>query len=97
MMLRIHMPVDAGNSSVKDGTLPLTIQGLIEKLKPEAAYFYPDEGKRSALFVFDMQDAAQIPPLVEPLFIGMNAQVRLTPVMNAEDLRQGLGEAAKAR
>jgi hypothetical protein len=97
MMLRILMPVEGGNAAFKSGSLQTTIQGLIEKLKPEAAYFFPDEGKRSALFVFDMKDSAQIPPLVEPLFAGLNAQVRLTPVMNAEDLQKGMGEAAKAR
>jgi len=97
MMLRILMPVEGGNAAFKSGSLQVTIQGLIEKLKPEAAYFFPDEGKRSALFVFDMKDSAQIPPLVEPLFAGMNAQVRLTPVMNAEDLQKGLSEAAKLR
>jgi len=97
MMLRILMPVEGGNAAFKSGSLQTTIQELIEKLKPEAAYFFPDEGKRSALFVFDMKDSAQIPSLVEPLFAGLNAQVRLTPVMNAEDLQKGMGEAAKAR
>jgi hypothetical protein len=96
-MLRITMAVEAGNRAFADGSLQRTIQGLMERLKPESAYFFPDEGKRSAQFVFDLQDAAQIPALVEPLFSGLNAEVRLTPVMNAEDLRKGLGEAAKAR
>jgi hypothetical protein len=97
MMLRIWMPVESGNAGVKDGSLPRTLHGIIEKLKPEAAYFFPDQGKRSALYVFNMQDAAQLPSLVEPLFLGMNAEVKLTPVMNAEDLQKGLAEAAKLR
>jgi hypothetical protein len=97
MMLRVKMPVEAGNSAIKDGSLPRTIQSLVERLKPEAAYFFTDEGKRSMLIVFNMQDASQIPPLVEPLFMGMGAAVTLTPVMNAEDLQKGLAEAAKQR
>lgn len=97
MMLRIWMPIEAGNAAIKDGSLPLTIKGLVDKLKPEAAYFFPDEGKRSALYVFDMQDASQLPALVEPLFLQMNAQVKLTPVMNLEDLQKGLADAAKLR
>ena len=96
-MMRITMAVEAGNRAFADGSLQRTIQGLMDRLKPESAYFFPDEGKRSAQFVFDLQDTAQIPALVEPLFSGLNAEVRLTPVMNAEDLRKGLGEAAKAR
>jgi hypothetical protein len=94
-MLRMSMAVEAGNRAFADGSLQRTIEALMERLKPEAAYFFPDEGKRSALFVFDMQDASQIPPLVEPLFNAMHAEVRLTPVMNPEDLRKGLGAAAK--
>jgi hypothetical protein len=97
MMLRIWMPVESSNSAVKDGSLPRAFQSLSERLKPEAAYFFPDDGKRSALFVFDMQDASQIPSIVEPLFAGMNAAVKLCPVMNAGDLAKGLGEAAKLR
>jgi hypothetical protein len=97
MMLRVWMPVEAGNAGINDGAFPRTIKGLIERLKPEAAYFFPDEGKRSALYVFDMPDASQIPAIVEPLFLGMNAEVRLSPVMNFEDLQKGLAEAAKSR
>jgi hypothetical protein len=96
-MLRISMPVEAGNRAVADGSLPVTFQGLIDRLKPEAAYFFPDEGKRSALFVFDMQDASQLPVLVEPFFAALHADVTLTPVMNAEDMQKGLAAAAKTR
>ncbi|HEX7486128.1 MAG TPA: hypothetical protein VF332_08250 [Vicinamibacterales bacterium] len=97
MMLRAKMPVETGNSAIKDGSLPRTIQSLVERLKPEAAYFFPDEGKRSMLIVFNMQDVSQIPLLVEPLFMGLDASVTLTPVMNAEDLQKGLAEVAKLR
>ena len=97
MMLRVLMPVEAGNAAIKDGSLPRAITALVERLKPEAAYFFPDEGKRSALYVFDMQNASQIPPLVEPLFLGMNAEIRLSPVMNFDDLQKGLAEAMKSR
>lgn len=97
MMLRMLIPVEGGNAAFKSGSLQTAMQTLMEKLKPEASYFFPDEGQRSALFVFDMKDSAEIPPLVEPLFTGLNARVTLTPVMNAEDLQKGLGAASKAR
>jgi len=97
MMLRVVMPVEAGNAAVKDGSLGRTFQALSEQLKAEAAYFFPDEGRRSALFVFDMQDASQLPTIAEPLFMRLNAAVSLFPVMNAADLQKGLTEAAKVR
>jgi hypothetical protein len=97
MMLRVVMPVETGNAAVKDGSLAHTFQGLSEKLKCEAAYFFPYKGRRSALFVFDMQDASQLPSIAEPLFMGLNAAVSIFPVMNAADLQKGLTEAAKLR
>jgi hypothetical protein len=91
MMLKVSMQVEAGNAGIKDGSLPRAIQSLMEQVKPEAAYFYPGgDGRRTALFVFDMKEASDIPAIVEPLFEGMNAAVALTPVMNAEDLKKGL-------
>ena len=64
-------------------------------MKPEASYFFAEDGRRTALFFFNMQDVSQIPPIVEPLFMGMNASVTMLPVMNADDLQKGLVEAAK--
>ena len=95
MMLKVTIPVEAGNTAIKDGTLPQTLQKTAERLKPEASYFLAEDGKRTALFFFDMQDVSQIPSIVEPLFMGMNASLALVPVMNADDLQKGLAEAAK--
>ena len=95
MMLKATIPVEAGNTAIKDGTLPRTMQSMMERLKPEAAYFLAEDGKRTALFFFNMQDAWQIPSIAEPLFMGMNASLTIVPVMNGEDLQKGLAEAAK--
>jgi hypothetical protein len=95
MMLKVTVPVEAGNRAIKDGTLPKVIQSTTERLKPEAAYFLAEDGKRTAIFVFNMQDASQIPVIAEPLFMGMDAALTMLPVMNADDLQKGLTEAAK--
>ncbi|OFV89842.1 MAG: hypothetical protein A3G76_13970 [Acidobacteria bacterium RIFCSPLOWO2_12_FULL_65_11] len=95
MMLKVSIPVETGNKAIKDGTLPRTIESTVDRLKPEAAYFFAEDGKRTALFFFNMADASQIPAIVEPLFMGLNAAVTTVPVMNADDLKKGLTEAAK--
>jgi hypothetical protein len=59
----------------------------------KAVYFYEEDGTRAALYVFEMEGSWQIPAAVEPLFQKLNASVRLTPAMNAEDLQRGLKEA----
>ena len=89
-MLRVSFPVEKGNQTVKDGSLPKTMEAFVTRYKPEAAYFYPEGGKRAALFVFDLPDSSHIPVVAEHFFFGLNAEVRLTPVMNADDLKAGL-------
>jgi hypothetical protein len=96
-MLKVTFPVEAGNKAIKDGALPKLVEAFTKKYKPEAAYFYPDGGKRCMLYVFDMPDSSQLPPIVEPFFMGLNADISLTPVMNSDDLQAGLEKAAKSR
>jgi hypothetical protein len=96
MMLKINIPTEAGNRGVKDGSLPKILEATISKLRPEAAYFLADSGLRSAMIYFDLRNASDIPAIVEPLFLGLGAQVELVPVMNADDLKIGLDDAMKA-
>jgi len=89
-LLKITLPVETGNKGIKDGSLPKLLQSISESIRPETSYYYPENGKRTALFVFDLKDPTQIPSVVEPLFTGLNASVELFPVMNAEELKIGL-------
>ncbi len=90
MMLRWTVPVERGNETIKDGSLAQTIESLIEELKPEAAYFWPENGERAGMMVFDMADPTQIPQIAEPLFLNLDAAVDFAPVMNADDLKKAL-------
>jgi poly(3-hydroxybutyrate) depolymerase len=93
MLLKISMPAEQGNEAARNGALQRTIQSTMEALKPEAAYFYPEDGKRTAIMVFEMHGSWQLPATVEPLFQTLGASVHLTPVMNGEDLQRGFKEA----
>ncbi|MFD0353806.1 hypothetical protein ACFVHW_08650 [Streptomyces sp. NPDC127110] len=92
VMLRAHMDTAATNEGIKTGSLPQAIKNLMDKVKPEAAYFGLHEGVRSCWIVFDLQDSAKLPPLLEDLFLQFNAELEVGPVMNAEDLARGLAE-----
>ena len=90
MMLRWTVPVERGNEAIKDGSLARTLESLMEELKPEAAYFWPENGERGGMMVFDMADPSQIPQIAEPLFLNVDAAVDFAPVMNADDLKKAL-------
>ncbi len=89
-LMKVTIPVDRGNSGIENGSLPKTIESILNDLKPEAAYFTTVNGKRSCLIVFDLKDPSQIPSVAEPWFIGFNADVEFEPVMNQEDLKKAL-------
>jgi hypothetical protein len=95
MMLKFTLPVEKGNKAFKDGSLAKTVEAVMAKLKPEAAYFGPSGGKRSGMIFFDMTDTSQIVEIAEPLFSGLDAAVELVPVMNGEDLRKGFAKAKR--
>jgi hypothetical protein len=85
-LLKVSIPVEAGNAATKAGKLGTTIQSILTDLKPEAVYFTDDNGKRTGLIFLEMQDASQIPSIVEPWMLALNASVELHPVMVPEDL-----------
>ncbi len=90
MMMRWTVPVERGNETIKDGSLAKTIEEMMEKLQPEAAYFWPEQGERGGMLVFDMADPRQIPIIAEPLFVNLDAAVEFLPVMNADVLRKAI-------
>jgi hypothetical protein len=94
MVLRFTLPVEKGNQAFKDGSLGKTLESLMNKFKPEAAYFTPMDGKRAGMMFFDIAEPSQIVEAVEPLFANLNASVDIVPVMNGDDLRKGLGKAS---
>ena len=97
MLLRVSIPVEAGNAAAKAGTLGTTIERILADLKPEAAYFLADDdGRRSGSIVFDMQDSSQIPGIAEPWFLAFNASLSFRPVMNPQDLNAAGPSIAKA-
>ncbi|MFZ0888561.1 MAG: hypothetical protein WA005_08930 [Candidatus Binataceae bacterium] len=90
------MRVEAGNAAARDGKLGRTIQSIVADLKPEAAYFIAEKGKRTALIFFDLPDSSHIPAVAEPWFLAFDAEVEIIPAMNAEDLAKAAPDIEKA-
>jgi hypothetical protein len=84
--MKVNIPVESGNAAAKAGKLGATIQSILADLKPEAAYFTDEGGRRTAFIFFEMQDTSQIPAIAEPWFLAFNARIELHPVMVPADL-----------
>jgi len=98
MLLKVSIPVEAGNANVKSGSLGSKIESILAEQKPEAAYFTLDNGMRTGFIFLDIQDSSQLPAILEPWFLAFNASIELTPVMNGEDLAKagsGIGAAVE--
>jgi hypothetical protein len=90
MLMTVEMDTEASNRGIKDGSLPKLMESALDRLHPEAAYFTTHEGHRTAYLVLDVQEAPQMVEIAEPFFAGLNAKIDWSPVMNAQDLQEGL-------
>lgn len=95
-LLKVNIPVEAGNAAAKAGKLGATIQSILADLKPEAAYFSDNNGQRTGYLFLDMQDASQIPAIAEPWFLAFNAAIEIHPVMIPDDLAKAASAIKKA-
>jgi hypothetical protein len=96
-LMRFEFPTDASNAAIKDGSFQKVMEATLERLKPEACYFWTQDAHRGGIIVFDMKEPSEMPSIAEPLFMGMNARIEFSPVMNLDDLRAGLKRASENR
>ena len=95
-MFTISMPVEDGNAQARKGFEAM--QRILAEQKPEAVYFVAVGGKRTAIMFKSMADASELPGIVEPWFLALNASVDVVPAMTPADLMKGgpsIGQAVK--
>jgi hypothetical protein len=96
VLIKAEIPNDVGNQRIKDGSLQAILGSVMETLKPEATYFTLSNGHRTGYFVADLNEASDIPRLLEPLFLGLGAKLEVVPVMTPDDLQKASPDMGKA-
>jgi hypothetical protein len=86
MMMRVQCPVEPFNSMVRNGTAGSKMMKILDEIKPEAAYFGSQDGKRGGILIVDVAKPSDIPRLAEPWFLNFNAEIEFSVVMSPEDL-----------
>jgi hypothetical protein len=96
MLLHVDIPHEPFNSLVRAGTAGETLTKILDSLKPQAAYFTEQDGRRGAFLVIDVASPSDVPGFAEPFFLKFNADCRFRIVMSPDDLaKAGLGELGK--
>ena len=85
MLLKAQPDTLSTNPKIKDGSVGEDLNSILSDLKPEAVYFYFENGRRTAQMIFDIQDQSELPAIVEPWFLAFGADVMVTPVLDLED------------
>jgi hypothetical protein len=85
-MMHVQCPIEPFNSMVRNGTAGSKMMKILDDLKPEAAYFGSQGGKRGGILIVDVAKPSDIPRLAEPWFLNFNAEVDFKAVMSPEDL-----------
>ncbi len=85
-----RIPAEAGNKIFQDPKQGVnSFEQLLDKLKPEAAYFTEEWGNRTMVLVVDLPSVDMMSKIAEPLF-QMGAKVEFHPAMVLSDLKKGL-------
>jgi hypothetical protein len=96
MLLTAEFPHEPFNTLVRTGKAGEVIARILETIKPEAAYFTEQDGKRGGIFVIDVQEPSDIPAFAEPFFLNFQADCKFRIAMSPDDLQKaGLQELGK--
>lgn len=92
VLMTVQMDTEKANKAIADKSLAQKMQSVLERVKPEAAYFGTRDGLRTAFLVFDLEDPTGIPAIAEPFFQSLDAKIDLMPVMDFKDVQAGLAK-----
>jgi hypothetical protein len=96
MLLTAEFPHEPFNSLVRSGKIGEVMGRILDSIRPAAAYFTEQEGRRCGIFLINLQSPSEVPAFAEPFFLNFAADCKFRIVMSAEELKMaGLEEIGK--
>ena len=89
------MPTEHSNRLVQDPNFLQKLEGVLNQIKPEAAYFNPIEGERGGYMIINLSSADMIATIAEPLWMMFNCKLDISPVMELKDLKLAISQLQK--
>jgi hypothetical protein len=88
-LLEATIPNDAGNRNLMSGKLLQDFQRYIDEVKPQAVYAAAD-GQRTIFFLVDLSNPEDLPSILEPLWIDLEADIRALPVLDGAEFERAI-------
>ncbi len=88
-LVKTTMDTQIANELVKSGEMKIVNQ-IIEQQKPEAVYFYEDQGVRSQILIVNIDDPSELPAIAEPWWQNFGGTVEFHPAMVPADLEKAM-------
>src|SRR5689334_12747147 len=95
-LVKVTIPVEAGNSMVRDPKFGKKLGDILSDLKPKATYFGVDGGQRTMFLIVDVADASRIPAIAEPFWLSFEASVECIPIMTEKDFLKAVPHIERA-
>ena len=97
-IVEVGFPLEPFNAYVRQGTAGDKLGEALGAIKPEVIYFTDNGVGRGAVMIVDLDNAAQVPHVTEPLMLNFDASVHYRIAMSPEELQTaGLDRYATAR
>ncbi len=84
-LVKVTLPSEA-TESIRDGSIMEKMQRIFNDMKPEAAYFVTENGRRTMYIVVKADAAKPLPYLAEPWWLMFNADVDILPAFTLQDM-----------
>ena len=87
-LVKATIPLEAGNDLVRDPEMQARMGAVLSDIKPEAAYFAVADGQRTMFLIVNIDEAADMVSVTEPLWLAFEADVEVFPVMGQDDFQR---------